>query len=121
MDTEAAVETMDAIWCRRVEGDPCALLRQWRERSPDKEYRLTIDSLTAQYLFTVVCKRFGLEVYRRPRTRASTVCISAPEKHFTDILWPTFEEMAGVFEDQMRQLAIEIAARWEQHRDTPPA
>lgn len=117
MDTEAAAEKMDAIWRSRVQGDPRALLSQWQERAPDKEYRLTIDSMTAQYLFTVVCKRFGLEVYRRPRTRSSTVCISAPEKFFTEILWPTFEEMSRVFEDQMRLLAIELAAQWEQHRD----
>ena len=120
MDTEAAAEKMVAIWRSRVHGDPRALLSQWRERVPDKEYRLTIDSVTAQYLFTVVCKRFGLEVYRRPRTRSSTVCISAPEKLVTEILWPTFEEMSRVFEDQMRLLAMELAARWEQHREMLP-
>ena len=121
MDTEAAAEKMDVIWRSRIGGNPRTLLSQWRERAPDKEYRLTIDSVTAQYLLGIVCKRFGLEVYRRPRTRSSTVCVSAPEKFFTEILWPTFEEMVAVFEDQMRQLAIELAARWEQHRDTLPS
>jgi hypothetical protein len=65
-----------------------------------------------QRVFVVVCERYGIEPYRVPRQRQSTISIRAPRSLIQEILWPLFEEMARMVEAWLYERTAELMAAW---------
>jgi hypothetical protein len=112
MDEDAVVTKLEKVWRARVTCGTREQLEQWRQREPDMEHRLSIPTPTSQRLLVLVCKRYGLSVYRRPRLRSSTLCVKAPAGFMGEVLWPLFEAMARVVEDAADEATNRIMDRW---------
>jgi hypothetical protein len=112
MDDAAVVAKLDQTWRTRVTTDPREQLKEWRQREPDTEHRLTIPTPASQHLMALVCARFGLRVYRPPRVRSSTLCVEAPVGFVREVLWPLFERMAHIVEDAGDATTSRIMERW---------
>jgi hypothetical protein len=112
MDDETYVAQLERVWRAHVRGDPRELLKQWRERQPDAEHRLTMPTPQAKQLLALVCERFGLSPYRRRRQRATTVCLDAPPGFVDEVFAPLFEPMVGIIDEVAAQVTTRIMERW---------
>jgi hypothetical protein len=112
MDEDAAVAELEQVWRSYVPGDPRAQLAAWRQREPDIEHRLTIPSPASEFVLALVCSRYGVEVYRHPRQRQSTMCIKVPRGFGRQVLWPVFETMTRVLEGVLEQTARRVMGGW---------
>jgi hypothetical protein len=87
-------------------------LGERRAREGDIEYRCSVADPSMQRVFVVVCERYGIEPYRVPRQRQSTISIRAPRSFIQEILWPLFEEMARLVEEWLYEKTSELMRAW---------
>jgi len=118
MEDAAVVAKLDQAWRARVTAEPRGQLEAWRQREPDTEHRLTIATTASQHLLALVCARFGLRVYRRPRMHSSTLSVEAPAGFVREMLWPLFESMAHIIEDAADETTSRIMQRWSRGDET---
>ncbi|MBN1606473.1 MAG: hypothetical protein JW940_07555 [Polyangiaceae bacterium] len=117
MDEDALVSKLEQIWREGLVSDPRAELARWREREPDKKHALSVHTAATQHLLALMCSRYGLHVYRAPRQRSTTICVDAPEGFVRTVLWPPFNSMALVLEEQTHQFLERIIERWARSAD----
>lgn len=67
-----------------------ARLAEVRAREPDVELTYRLQDYWARKLFLALCRRYGLEPFRRYRQRFSTVQVIAPQTFQDLTLWPEF-------------------------------
>ncbi len=89
-----------------------AEIAAWREREADQEFRVSVPTPTAQRVLLGWCLRYGVEPYRVPRQRKSTVCIRVPEGFMNEVLWPRVEAMARLIERETTAAAVRIVEQW---------
>jgi hypothetical protein len=65
-----------------------------RLREPDVDGVYILYHDYERILFTTLCLRYGLTTFRRPRARATSVCVSAPRSFLDTILWPMFQALS---------------------------
>jgi hypothetical protein len=118
MEEAAVVAKLDQAWRARMAAHPCEQLKEWRQRERHTEHRLTIPTTASQHLLALVCARFGLRVYRRPRLRSSTLCVEAPAGFVREVLWPVFETMAHIIEDAADATTSRIMQQWSRGEET---
>ena len=116
MDEGIVVQKLEEIWQTRPMRNPREQLATWRQQEPDIEHRLSAPTPISQELLVTLCRRCGLEVYRQPRQRLSTVCVKAPAGFMRE-LWPLFQKMAMVVEDAAQQAMSRVIERWSRHDD----
>jgi hypothetical protein len=116
MDEEAVVHKLREIWCALPIRNPREQLATWRQLEPDIEHRLSAPTPISQQLLVTVCRRCGLDVYRHPRQRLSTVCVKAPAGYMRE-LWPTFERMATVTEETAQQAMARVIEQCSRSED----
>jgi hypothetical protein len=71
-----------------------ARLAEMRGREPDAELVYSLPDPWTRKLFVALCRRYGLQPFRRSRQRASTVHVRAPETFPRGTRWPAFEALA---------------------------
>lgn len=59
-------------------------------------------------IFTALCRRYGLEPYRYPRQRHSTVVLRAPRSFITNTLWPEFLEIKNALDEYLNEATERI-------------
>jgi hypothetical protein len=121
MAYEAEVSRLEQVWRSHVAGDPRAQLARWREREPDVEARLSVPTPSSQQVLLVVCRRFGLRLYRLPRQRSSTMCVQVPPGFLREVLHPVLQGMAEVVEEAAHRQTIDILERWSPERERSAA
>jgi hypothetical protein len=117
MDEDALVSKLEQIWRGSVVSEPRAELARWRERQPDTKHALSVPTAATQRLLALVCSRYGLRVYRAPRQRSTTICVDAPAGFVREVLWPPFNSMALMLEEQTHQLLERVVERWARSTD----
>ena len=117
MDEDALVSRLEQIWREGLVGDPRAELRRWREREPDKKHALSVPTAATQHLLALICSRYGLRVYRAPRQRSTTICVDAPIGFVREVLWPPFNSMVQVLEEQAHEFLERVIERWARSTD----
>ena len=51
--------------------------------------------------FMTLCRRYGLEPYRAPRQRRSSVMLDAPESFLQDVFWPLYRSCADILQAEL--------------------
>jgi hypothetical protein len=82
-------------------------LADWRAREPDVVRQYSIHDPWSRKLFVALCRRYGLEPYRYPRQRDSTLCVRAPEPFQKNTLWPQFLSL----DEALRRHLAQVTAR----------
>ena len=87
-------------------------LAEWRTREPDSEEVCWGGDATGAWVVVMLCARYGIRPYRRPRQKAATTCVLAPAGFVSKVFWPQALEMMGAFERARRAMAEEIVTAW---------
>lgn len=85
-------------------------LAAWRTREADIEMGYSLPDPWKRMLFLALCRRYGLEPYRRARQRYSTVCVRAPESFQKDTLWPQFLSLAEALDKHLHEVTHRVIA-----------
>lgn len=75
---------------------------------PPIEYRFTLGDQWKKKLFLALCRRYGLEPYRRRGQRWTTVMVRVPQSFVDETLWPEFDELAGVLTEYLREVTDRV-------------
>jgi hypothetical protein len=87
-------------------------LAEWRTREADSEQVCRGGDATGIWVTVMLCRRYGIRAFRRPRQKPATVCVLAPASFVTKVFWPQALEMMDAFEKARRAMAEEIATAW---------
>ena len=68
-------------------------LQSLRATEPDVEWHYSLTDPWSQRLFIALCRRYGLQPFRRPRQRRTSLCVRAPRLFLDHVLWPQFLAM----------------------------
>ena len=72
-----------------------AKLDELGRREAPVEVQFSMPDSWSRFLFLALCRRYGLEPYRRHRQRHTTVLVRAPRRFINEVLWPEFKEFNG--------------------------
>ncbi len=97
-----------------------ARLAEARAREPDVETIYTLPDPWTRKLFVALCRRYGLQPYRRPRQRSSTVQVLAPATFHETTLWPQFKALAAELTKHLAEVTDRVV-REVVHADTSEA
>lgn len=103
-------------WCgAAAEADPADAIRDVlrREAAVDHaevEIQFTMDDAHVQRVLVALCHRYGLQPYRRPRQRRSTMMLSGPEKFVKELFWPLAHKCTGIVGDEVTAWVGELVA-----------
>jgi len=84
------------------------------------ETQFTLPDRWARRLFTALCRRYGLEPYRYPRQRQTTVVLRAPDSFVQNTLWPEFLQIKSALDAYLNE-ATERIIREEVFRNAEEA
>jgi hypothetical protein len=76
------------------------------ERTVEMSFRLP--DLWSRRLFTALCRRYGLDPYRYPRQRYSTVVLRAPASFIKNTLWPEFLQIKSALDEYLNEATDRI-------------
>jgi tRNA nucleotidyltransferase (CCA-adding enzyme) len=62
----------------------------------------------SRLLFLALCRRYGLEPYRRYRQRYTTVLVRAPRRFIDEVLWPEFKELDAELQKYLREVTLRV-------------
>lgn len=83
------------------DGGPSTSTLDVRESEFEQTYSL--QEPYSYWMFVALCRREGLTVYKRPRQRATTVCVkTTASKH--DALWLRFRELSRQLDAQLGEV-----------------
>ena len=72
------------------------------------EYDFRLPDRWSRRLFTALCRRHGLNPYRYPRQRYSTVVLRAPASFIDKTLWPEFVAIKKALDEYLEQATERI-------------
>ena len=75
------------------------------------EYRFTMPDPWKRQLFLALVRRHGLNPYRLPRQRRTTVMVRADKTFIDTILWPQFLELSKLLHTYLDEATSDIIAR----------
>jgi hypothetical protein len=87
-------------------------LAEWRAREPDSEEVCCGGDATGVWVVVMLCSRYGIRAFRRPRQKITTACVVAPASFVSKVFWPQALEMMAAFERARRAMAEEVVAAW---------
>lgn len=70
-----------------------ARLAELGRQAPPIEMRFTLQDPWSARLLIALCRRWGLQPFRYPRQRQTTVIVRAPRDFLERVLWPRFQEL----------------------------
>jgi len=65
------------------------------------EFRIALADGWSRRLFVALCRRYGLDPYRKRGQRHTTVMIRVPESFVNDVLWPEFQELNAALREYL--------------------
>ena len=97
-----------------------AKLTEGARSDPAVEMKFSMPDAWSVKLFVALCRRYGLQPYRYPRQRRTTVMVRAPRSSFEAAVWQPFgalhADLLAYFEETAERLIREAV-----HGDTADA
>jgi hypothetical protein len=97
--------------------DPVELLRgaleKARAEEPEIETKCSLADPSLQFVFVTLCERYGIDVYRTPKQRKTSVTIRGPRSFIQGVLWPMATEMMRLLDSWMADQTQAIVGTWE--------
>lgn len=87
---------------------------------PEVEFQLSLPDPWKRRLFLALARRHGVQPYRMPRQRHSTLMIKVARRYLDHILWPEFLELSAILSKYLEEATNDIIARGV-HRDLSEA
>jgi hypothetical protein len=81
-----------------------------------REVQFSMADAWSRKLFVAYCRRLGLEPYRYPRQRHTTVLVRAPRSFVDEVLWPGFRELNASLSASLNDITDRVI-RQEVHGD----
>jgi tRNA nucleotidyltransferase (CCA-adding enzyme) len=75
---------------------------------PPPETRFSLADQWQRRLFTALCRRHGLDPYRRKGQRYTTVTVRAPVSFVENTLWPEYLELQSALDDYLNEATERI-------------
>lgn len=82
-----------------------ARLAESRARAPDVEVILAFTSEPLARVFLLLCRRYGIDVYRRSKRREARVMVRVPESFEQTVLGPLYASLADAVETHLIEVA----------------
>jgi hypothetical protein len=92
-------------------------LRALEVREKPVEMRFTLGDGWHLKLFLALCRRYGLNPYRKQSQRRTTVMLKVVPSFVTEILWPEFTQLAEALREYLDE-ATDRIIREEVFKDT---
>ena len=80
------------------------------EFSPAEEFQFSMGDGWSRNLFVALARRHGLEPYRYPRQRRTTVMLRVNKQFLDEILWPRFKEISSVLDSYLSEVTERVIA-----------
>ncbi len=77
---------------------------------PEAEYRLTVHDPWGRKLLRALLRRHGVQPYRYPRQRRTTIMVRASERFIDEELWPEFTALQAELRTYLEQATDRIIA-----------
>jgi hypothetical protein len=87
-----------------------ARLEQLRQTDRPVEIQFSIADIWSRHLFVALLRRYGLEPYRHPRQRRTTIMVRAPRTFVDRTLWPVFEQLNTALHAHLSEITDKIIA-----------
>lgn len=97
-----------------------ARLAEIDQHDPPIEMQFSLNDEWSRYLFLALCRRYGLQPYRRYRQRYTTVMVRAPKGFIDTVLLPEFTELDRTLRAYLKEVTLRII-REEVHPDASEA
>ena len=98
---------------RRGQEDPAGALRellarQWQGGHARLVVTVKQEDPYMRAFFMTLCRRYGLEPYRKPRQRRTTLMLEAPESFLQDVFWPLYQKCTAIMQAALAGWYYEI-------------
>ena len=97
-----------------------AKLVELEGREPATEVQFSIPDPWSRTLFVALCRRYGLNPYRYPRQRRTTVVVRAPRRFIDEVLWAEFSDLNTDLQAYLNEVTLKVI-REEVYADTSDA
>src|SRR6267142_1672821 len=97
-----------------------ARLAEAGRREAASEIKFSVADQWSRHLFLALCRRYGLEPFRYPRQRRSTLMLRAPRLFVDQVLWPEFTELEAELRSYLEEVTLRVI-REEVYSDTSDA
>jgi len=84
------------------------------------EMQFSLADYWSRLLFVALCRRYGLEPYRRYRQRHTTVLVCAPRRFVHEVLWPEYKELSAELQKYLHEVTLRLI-RESVHSDASEA
>jgi hypothetical protein len=86
-------------------------LRAAERVDPAVEYRFSMSDMWQRRLFLSLVRRYGLEPYRRPGQRYTTVMVRVPKRFVDMTLWPEFQELSQTLRAYLDEVTDRVVSK----------
>jgi hypothetical protein len=97
-----------------------ARLRTIQATDPPIEYRFSLTNPWSRRLLSALLRRYGLQPYRYPRQKYTTIMARVPAGFVNNTLWPEFQELNKILIAQVDEITGRLIAE-SVHADTSEA
>jgi hypothetical protein len=97
-----------------------AKLVELERREPATEIQFSLPDPWSRQLFIALCRRYGLNPYRYPRQRRTTIMVRAPRRFIDEVLWREFSELNTDLQAYLNEVTLKVI-REEVYADTSDA
>jgi len=85
-----------------------ARIAELRTREEDIEVLYRLPDPWTRKLFVALCRRYGLEPFREPGRRTSTIQVRAPKTFHDRTLWPEFQALSKELKAHLAELTDRV-------------
>ncbi len=78
------------------------------ESSQEEEYQFSMGDDWTRKLFVALARRHGLEPYRYPRQRRTTVMLRVDKQFLDQTLWPRFKEVSNILSTYLAEVTDRV-------------
>jgi len=79
--------------------------------APPIEFRFAMPDVWSRKLFLALVRRYGLDPYRRPGQRYTTVMVRAPRRFVDETLWPEYRQLHDTLHAYLHDVTERVVAK----------
>jgi len=95
-------------------------LREVEEWDPPVEYQFSMPDMWSRRVFVALLRRYGINPYRYPRQRYTTVMAKVSKRFVDETLWPEYQAFASNLRSYLDEMTERVVAEVI-HADTSEA
>ncbi len=88
-----------------------ARLEETRVKDPAVEYQFSLADHWSRRLFIALLRRYGIDSYRYPRQKRTTVMVRAPKSFVDQTLWPEFQQLSDTLSTYLTEVTDRVIAQ----------